>query len=600
MDLKIASATATVDERQAVDRVLRPDVQPTPGASRTSAELRTARAGESLRHMRYQLLPVLHAVNDQVGWISRGAINYIALRLNIAPAEIYGVASFYALFSMTERPRRQVHVCVDLACRAAGGPKEHDLPTGTHASPCLGACERAPATLVVEAGESPRHELLAPSSQREIEALVAGAWPTAETPVAAAVPQLGRNDGSLVLLRRIGKADPTSLTAYQTHDGFGALKKALAMGPTQVIAEMTTSGLVGRGGAAFPTGRKWGAVAQQAVQPHYIICNADESEPGTFKDRVLLEGDPFALIESMIIAGFATGCAKGWVYLRGEYPRAWRTLHRAIEVARHNGFLGENILGSGYSFDIEIVRGAGAYICGEETAIFNSIEGYRGEPRNKPPFPVEVGLFGKPTLVNNVETLVNVLPIIRDGGAAYAALGTEGSKGRKLFCVSGAVTEPGVYEIEFGMTLRQLLELAGGVRQGSSLRAILLGGAAGGFVGSDDLEIPLTLEGTRAAGNTLGSGVVLVLDTTVDMIDQLQRIAAFFRDESCGQCVPCRVGTVRQQEVISRLSQGVDKNDLKLLRELGQVMRDASICGLGQTANSAIASAINNLGVFAP
>ncbi|MEK7296164.1 MAG: NADH-ubiquinone oxidoreductase-F iron-sulfur binding region domain-containing protein, partial [Actinomycetota bacterium] len=231
--------------------------------------------------------------------------------------------------------------------------------------------------------------------------------------------------------------------------------------------------------------------------------------------------------------------------------------------------------------------------------IFNSIEGFRGEPRNKPPFPVEVGLFGKPTLVNNVETLVNVLPIIQHGGAAYAKLGTEGSKGRKLFCVSGAVDEPGVYEVEFGITLRQLLELAGGMRQGSSLQAILLGGAAGGFVGPDDLDLPLTLEGTKAAGSTLGSGVVLVLDTTVDLIDQLQRIAAFFRDESCGQCVPCRVGTVRQQEVISRLSRGVDNNDLELLRELGQVMRDASICGLGQTANSAIASAISNLRILA-
>ncbi|MHB1089832.1 MAG: NADH-ubiquinone oxidoreductase-F iron-sulfur binding region domain-containing protein, partial [Ilumatobacteraceae bacterium] len=593
------SATATSDERQAVDGVLGSDRQSTRGEVRTNDDLRTARAGDSLRQLRHQLLPVLHAVNDRVGWISRGAINYITQRLDIAPAEIYGVASFYALFSLTQRPRRQVHVCIDLACRAAGGPKEHDLPTGTHASPCLGACERAPATLVIEAGDSPRHELLAPSSRSEIEALVAGAWPSEETPVASAVPQLGR-DGSLVLLRRIGKIDSTDIAAYQTLGGFEALNKALVMGAAEVIAEMTTSGLVGRGGAGFPTGRKWGAVAEQSAQPHYIICNADESEPGTFKDRVLLEGDPFALVESMTIAGFATGCTKGWVYLRGEYPRAWQTLHHAIEAARHNGFLGENILGSDYSFDIDIVRGAGAYICGEETAIFNSIEGYRGEPRNKPPFPVEVGLFGKPTLVNNVETLVNVLPIIQHGGAAYAKLGTDGSKGRKLFCVSGAVVEPGVYEVEFGITLRQLLDLAGGMCQGSSLRAILLGGAAGGFVGPDDLDMPLTLEGTRAAGSTLGSGVVLVLDTTVDMIDQLQRIAAFFRDESCGQCVPCRVGTVRQQEVISRLSQGVNKNDLELLRELGQVMRDASICGLGQTANSAIASAINNLGVFAP
>ncbi|MEO8363367.1 MAG: NADH-ubiquinone oxidoreductase-F iron-sulfur binding region domain-containing protein [Ilumatobacteraceae bacterium] len=580
MDLKLNKSVASDEERRAVDKLLGPDT------------------GESVRDMRHLLLPVLHSVNDQVGWIGRGAINYIAQRLDVAPAEIYGVVSFYALFSTTERPRRQIHVCIDLACRAAGGYREHDLPKGTIPSPCLGACERAPATLVIEAGDTPRNELCAPSSPQQIEALIAGAWPSDETSVRSAVPQLDRENQSLVLLSRIGNDAATDIAAYRAGGGFEVLARALEMGATQVIEEVTKSGLVGRGGAAFPTGRKWEAVAKQVALPHYVVCNADESEPGTFKDRVLLEGDPFAVIESMIIAGFATGSSNGWVYLRGEYPRAWRALHNAINGARAHGFLGENILGSGFSFDIEISRGAGAYICGEETAIFNSIEGFRGEPRNKPPFPVEVGLFGKPTLVNNVETLVNVLEILQHGGAAYAGLGTEGSKGRKLFCVSGAVAEPGVYEVPFGVTLRELIELAGGLRAGASLRAVLLGGAAGGFVGPDDLDVPLTMEGTRKIGSTLGSGVVLVLDTNVDMVDQLQRIAAFFRDESCGQCVPCRVGTVRQQEVVSRLSRGFADDDLVLLRELGQVMRDASICGLGQTANSAIASAIDKLGVF--
>ncbi len=599
MDLKIASATATAEERRAVDSVIGPETDSSRTSDRNAESMRVARAGDSHGQLRHHLLPVLHAVNDQVGWISRGAINFIAQRLDVAPAEIYGVASFYALFSMTERPRRQIHVCIDLACRAAGGHKEHDLPIGTLPSPCLGACERAPATLVIEAGDSPRHEILAPSSSQQIGALVAGGWPSEESTVRSAVPQLGRVDYSLVLLSRIGSDASTDISAYRASGGFEALERAFAVGATQVIAEVTSSGLVGRGGAAFPTGRKWDAVAKQGAQPHYIVCNADESEPGTFKDRVILEGDPFAVVESMTIAAFATGCTKGWIYLRGEYPRACRTVQHAIGASRESGFLGENILGSGFSFDIEIIRGAGAYICGEETAIFNSIEGYRGEPRNKPPFPVEVGLFGKPTLVNNVETLVNVLPIVQHGGATYARLGTVGSKGYKLFCVSGAVSEPGVYEVEFGITLGELIDLAGGLRQGSTMRAVLLGGAAGGFVAPSGLDLPLTMEGTRQAGSSLGSGVVLVLDTSVDMIDQLQRIAAFFRDESCGQCVPCRVGTVRQQEVISRLSQNVDDGDLELLRELGQVMRDASICGLGQTANSAIASAISNLGVYA-
>jgi NADH-quinone oxidoreductase subunit F len=599
MDLKVNSSVATRDERDAVDSVLGKPTQYTQGGTRTEQDLRISRAGEVLRNLRHMLLPTLHAVNDRIGWISRGSINYIAQQLDVAPAEIYGVASFYALFSMTERPKRQVHVCIDLACRAMGGLKEDQLPEGTHPSPCLGTCERAPAVLVIEAGNPARHEVLAPATPVQIKALAKGEWPEAEATVVSATPQAQDASLNLVLLGRIGKVDPLSITDYQQHGGFDALRKAMQLGATGVIDEVNTSGLVGRGGAAFPTGRKWGAVAGQPAFPHYSICNADESEPGTFKDRVIMEGDPFALVEAMIIASFATGCEQGFIYLRGEYPRAIRNVQNAIDESTKHGFLGDNILGSGFNFNLTIVRGAGAYICGEETAIFNSIEGYRGEPRNKPPFPVEVGVFGKPTLVNNVETLVNVLSIVKDGGAAYAALGTEGSKGRKLFCLSGAVAKPGIYEVEFGITLRQLIDLGGGMRGGSTMQAILLGGAAGGFVGPNDLDLPLTMEATRAAGSSLGSGVVMVLDQSVDMVDQLRRIAAFFRDESCGQCVPCRVGTVRQEEIVSRLAKGVQSQDIELLRELGTVMRDASICGLGQTANSAIDSAINKLKVFA-
>ncbi len=599
MDLKVNSSVATRDERDAVDSVLGKPTQYTQGGTRGEQDLRVSRAGEALRNLRHMLLPTLHAVNDRIGWISRGSINYIAQQLDVAPAEIYGVASFYALFSMTERPKRQVHVCIDLACRAMGGLKEDQLPEGTHPSPCLGTCERAPAVLVIEAGNPARHEVLAPATPVQINALAKDGWPETEATVVSATPQAQDSSSKLVLLSRIGKVDPLSISDYQQHGGFDALRKAIQLGANGVIDEVNTSGLVGRGGAAFPTGRKWGAVAGQPAFPHYSICNADESEPGTFKDRVIMEGDPFALIEAMIIASFATGSEQGFIYLRGEYPRAIRNVQHAIDESKKHGFLGDNILGSGFNFNLSIVRGAGAYICGEETAIFNSIEGYRGEPRNKPPFPVEVGVFGKPTLVNNVETLVNVLSIVKDGGAAYAALGTEGSKGRKLFCLSGAVAKPGIYEVEFGITLRQLIDLGGGMRSGSSLQAILLGGAAGGFVGPNDLDLPLTMEATRAAGSSLGSGVVMVLDQSVDMVDQLRRIAAFFRDESCGQCVPCRVGTVRQEEIISRLAKGVQSQDIELLRELGTVMRDASICGLGQTANSAIDSAINKLKVFA-
>jgi len=304
----------------------------------------------------------------------------------------------------------------------------------------------------------------------------------------------------------------------------------------------------------------------------------------------------------MTIGGYATGCEQGYVYIRGEYPLALRRLENAIEQARRRGLLGEDVMGSGARFDIEVRKGAGAYICGEETALFNSIEGFRGEPRNKPPFPTQSGLFHKPTVVNNVETLVNVLDIVLDGGNAFAAIGTEQSTGTKLFCLSGAISRPGVYEVPFGTTLRQLIDLAGGVPAGRSLRAVLLGGAASGFVTPDELDVPLTFEGTRAIGASLGSGVVMVFDETVDMTDTVMRIAAFFRDESCGQCVPCRVGTVRQEEALQRLVAsrplGSTADEVMLIDDMAQAMRDASICGLGQTASIAVQSAIRKLGLF--
>jgi NADH-quinone oxidoreductase subunit F len=289
----------------------------------------------------------------------------------------------------------------------------------------------------------------------------------------------------------------------------------------------------------------------------------------------------------------------GYVYIRSEYPSAYATLSRAVELAREAGYLGSSVLGSDKAFDIDVRIGAGAYICGEETALFESIEGKRGEPRNKPPFPVEVGLFGKPTAVNNVETLVNVLAILGEGpggGKRFAEVGSGSSTGPKLFCLSGSVARPGVYEVPFGTTLRQLLELGQGVPDGRRIRAILLGGAAGTFVGPDALDTPLTFEGTRAIGASLGSGVVMVFDETADMVGALRRIAAFFRDESCGQCVPCRVGTVRQEELLARLADHVEvrsrEQELALLGEIAQAMRDASICGLGQTASLAIESAL--------
>jgi NADH-quinone oxidoreductase subunit F len=614
VDLKLLDSPPTTAERDAVDGALGVPASAWVGGIR-GADGHSARGGHDARAQRHLLLPVLHEVQSRIGWISPAALGYVCRRLTIPPAEAYGVASFYALFSLEPRPPLVTHVCTDIACMCRGGTElvaelERTVgPAGEHPgngtsiwleSPCLGMCERAPAALVTRAGEAAHEHEVAPAAAADIgSALAGGAAPAPPPPM---VPQAG--DPSLRLLRRIGRVDPASLDSYRAAGGYAALRAAIDMGPAGVIREVTDSRLLGRGGAAFPTGRKWDAVARNPVRPHYLVCNADESEPGTFKDRIVIESDPFALVEAMTIAGFSTGCEQAYVYLRGEYPLAWERLAAAIASARARGFLGDNVMGAGVRFDIELRKGAGAYICGEETALFNSIEGYRGEPRSKPPFPVDSGLFSKPTVVNNVESLINVLDIVLEGGAAFAQIGTEQSTGTRLFCLSGCVERPGLYEAPFGITLGQLVEMAGGVANGRSLKAVLLGGAAGAFVGPDKLDLELSFEATRAVGTTLGSGVIMVFDDTVDLVPVLLRIAAFFRDESCGQCVPCRVGTVRQQEALLRLAsqrpRGTVAEELALLDEIAQAMRDASICGLGQTAANAIDSAIRELRVFQP
>ena len=583
------SAVPTPVEREAVDDLLGAPRSSWEGGTLQSHDLRVAFGGyrRSLEN-RHMLLPTLHAVQDRIGWISKGALNYICERLAVPPAEAYGVAGFYALLALEERPSRVAHVCDDVACGAVGGNDilaDLEGRPDIHRSPCLGQCDRGPAVFLQRAGDEDAI-LVGATSQRVLAALEGDALPLPTV----TVPQ--RGDPSLKLLRRIGVVDPTSLDGYRASGGYEALLRALEMGPGQVIAEIKAANLRGRGGAAFPMGIKWDAVARSAETPSYVICNADESEPGTFKDRVLMEGDPFALVESMTIAGLTVGAELGYLYIRAEYPVAQARMCHAIASARGAGLLGEDISGSGRSFDIEVRRGGGAYICGEETALMNSIEGKRGEPRNKPPFPTQVGLFGRPTVINNVETLVNVLDIVLEGGAAYAEIGTGESTGPKLFCLAGAVGSPGVYEVEFGQTLGSLIELAGGITGTGHLGAVMLGGAAGVFVGAQHLDMPLTFEHARARNATLGSGVVLVFDDDTDFRAISRRIARFFRDESCGQCVPCRVGTVRQEELLARHLAGGPFEE-QLFDDLARVMMDASICGLGHTASTAIRSAVD-------
>jgi NADH-quinone oxidoreductase subunit F len=587
MDLHVIAPLASPDERAAVDAVLDPEIGPptgwTGGQRDIGTEGHAAWGGHGARNRRDLLLPALHAVQDRAGWISEPALGYICRRLTVPPAEAYGVATFYALLATHQAPPVVAHVCDDIACRLAGaedlcadlertlGPEGEPVDDGRRTwrrSPCLGLCDRAPAAWFTVAGDQPERYALAPVDAVTVTTQPGG-W-TSYTNQSMPRPRLAGP-----MLARVGVVDPTALEAYRASGGFEALERARQIGPVAVIEQVTGSKLLGRGGAAFPTGRKWAAVAAAQATPHYFVCNADESEPGTFKDRVLMEGDPFSIVEAIAIGAFAVGAERAFLYIRGEYPLAEERMRSAILQSVEAGLLGQ--------LRIEVRRGAGAYICGEETALFASIEGQRGEPRNKPPYPVEVGLFAKPTAVNNVETLANI-PLIIAG---------EPWTETKLFCLSGHVTRPGLYEVPFGTTLRELLDLARGVPGGRAIRAILLGGAAGTFVGPDALDTPLTFEGTRAIGTTLGSGVVMVFDETADMVGALRRIARFFRDESCGQCVPCRVGTVRQEE-------SLDRADHTLIGEIGQVMRDASICGLGQTASSAIESALRQPGMVNP
>ena len=627
MDIRLLDAEPSQEERAAIDQVLGAPESSWDGGKR--GDIRDAHTaefgGRETREKRNLLLPAFQALQARVGFITEGGLDYVCARLGVPPAEAWGVATFYAMLATSPRPRRVVHVCDDIACRARGArelcaalEKNHGAPIshGPHGdhildsnkpawihSPCLGLCDVAPAALLVEAGVQPLERSLGTVTAGSLGDLLRGMAPISDGADAPLSVQSADIPAGTGLLARVGRVDPTSLKAYRAAGGYTALAKAIELGAEGVIREVTTSKLVGRGGAAFPTGRKWEAVRTQPAQPHYLVCNADESEPGTFKDRVLLTEDPFAIVESMTIGAFATGASHGFLYVRAEYPLAYGRMQHAINEARAAGLLGENILGSGCAFDIEIRRGAGAYICGEETALFESIEGKRGEPRNKPPFPVSHGLFGKPTAANNVETFANIPAIVLGGGAAFAKTGTAQSTGTRLFCLAGNVQKPGVYEVPFGTTLGALIDLAGGVTTGRTLKAILLGGAAGGFVRANELSIKLTHEDTRASGTTLGSGVVILFDETVDLHDTVLRVAAFFRDESCGQCVPCRVGTVRQEEALHRIAAGKTrggvKGELALLDELGEAMKDGSICGLGQTAYSAVESAIKRLGLYA-
>lgn len=538
---------------------------------------------------REMLLPALLETQKVHDYIPRASAETVSAALQVPLAELYGVIEFYSMLSSEPRAATVIRICTTPSCASQGSGDlvaqvcQHlgvDIGEATvdgrylvEEVECLGLCDHAPGVLVGRemVGEATLERIFQPEGHPRSEIYGNPRWLTA----------------------RSGLINPLSTQEFQEMGGFEGLRAALALPPEEVIMAVTRSGLTGRGGAGFPTGFKWQSCAEVDRHPKYLVCNEDESEPGTFKDRALIEGDPFTIIEGMIIAAYAVGATKGYLYIRGEYTKSHQVLREALRIAAEEGYLGEDILKSGFSFEIELRSGAGAYICGEETALFESIEGKRGFPRVKPPFPTTHGLFNQPTVINNVETLANVPLIFRIGVEKYLEIGSEDSPGPRLFSLSGDVCKPGIYEMTQPATLRQLIfEGAGGIRDGKEIKAVLLGGAAGKFVGLDGLDVVLTNQGVRDVGLSLGSGAVVVFDEEVDLKFVLHGLGHFFAHESCGKCYPCQLGTQRQAEILDRiLRRQTLPGDLERLQDIGATMTETSLCGLGQTAASAVLSA---------
>jgi NADH-quinone oxidoreductase subunit F len=547
------------------------------------AEMRTA-VDESLLAVapirKDKALPLLQQIQARLGSLPAPALAYASEQSRIPLADLNALVSFYELLSAAPSGSGEavVHVCDDIVCRCARGAgllADRLKAEGytVHHAPCLGQCDRAPAALETQPADAG-------------SGLAYGGY--ARWALHAAGPTHKGWTGEPLLLSRCGRY--ASLDEYRTVGGLTALQKARELTPDEAVALVKSSRLIGRGGAAFPTGVKWEGVlnAPTPLGPgpdgalKYVVVNADESEPGTFTNRVLMEEDPFAVVEVALIAAHAVGAQQIYIYIRGEYPLAIERISGAIAAFR------EAELTAGIAMEVRC--GGGMYICGEETALFASIEGERGMPRVKPPFPTTNGLFDRPTLINNVETLINLLPLLTLGVDAWNAVEP------KLFSISGHVARPGVYELPLGTPLRALIDLAGG--PAGELQAVLMGGASGMFIGPAQLDTLLSFKAMAAAGATLGSGAVMLFNTGADLWDVAQRVAAFFAEESCGKCTPCRVGTIRQTEMVARFAAG-ETEWIPLHRELSQAMTDASICGLGQTASNAVLSLLKLKGVEA-
>jgi len=554
-----------------------------------SSDERFAEVERTMKRFNYEkhgLVEVLITAQEVFGYLSKDLLTYVSEKLHLPLIKVYGVATFYDMFTLEEVGETHVMVCTDPACTIAGasevleeicrytgvkepGQTSADGRNSVKQVSCLGLCDQAPAALV---NKKAQVEI----ALSDVPAMLRGE---------ACSPRLQISGEPRVLTAPIGKLAPTDLDAHRSEGAFAALKKALCeMTPEQVVKEVKDSRLTGRGGAGFPTGIKWEYARHAPGIPKYAVCNFDESEPGTFKDRALMEGNPFRVLEGLILSAYAIDAHRGYIFIRGEYPAATDVVEEALEELYEANLLGEDILDTEYDFHVEVRHNAGAYICGEETALFEAIEGQRGHPRAKPPYPTRQGLFGKPTVINNVETLAVVPSLILNGGEWFRQWGTERSAGLKLFCLSGHIKQPGVVEVPLGLTIRELIEQFGGGFDGEP-QAVLVGGATGGFVHPDKLDVPLTYEDLRDLDVPLGSGAVMVFNQSVDLWQVLEGLAHFFVHETCGQCAPCRLGTRQIYKLLNTINRGTGTPaGLEKLEKLGQTIRKTCACGLGMTA----------------
>jgi len=548
---------------------------------------------------RSALIPMLMYAQDEFGYISDQVIAEIAARLELRTVQVEETLEYYSMLHRKPMGKYHVQVCTNVACMLRGGNELLDrakkrLEIGhkevtkdgvfsLEEVECIGACTGAPAMQI----NYDFYENLTPATfDRLIQELDFGRRAEPVTVISGALH--AREAGEIpVISKRWGIENSTKIDVFLQHGGYQALEKALKqMTPESIIDEMKKSNLRGRGGAGFPTGMKWSFVPKDSPKAKYVICNADESEPGTCKDRPLMEMDPHQLIEGMVIAGRAIGSHQGFIYIRGEYRYVLDIVQGAITEAYERGYLGKNILGSGFDYDLLIHTGAGAYECGEESALMESLEGKRGYPRIKPPFPAVVGLYGCPTIINNVETLSAVPAIILGGGEAYANLGTPKNGGTRLLCVAGHVNKPGIYEIPLGMNMKEFIYgMAGGITGGKKLKAVIPGGSSCPLLTADEIDIPMDYDSVAKAGSMLGSGGMVVMDEDTCMVDMARRIMHFYAHESCGWCIPCREGTTWLRKMLERLHAGYGREqDIDMLSELSKNILGRSFCPLGDAA----------------